>query len=382
MKILFCSPNPLVEELGASKVLIGIAEELNRLGWSCKFIEPSDLLGETWTKLQRRDLYRYIIEYAEHLRQYLHQHASEYDVVDYDHIYLPYPRTEFAPRTLLVARSVLLAHYLKSIALPQPITWRATVRSWLKGKAEKDERSKIVECAGLTVRQADLVNVSNHNDKAELVRCGISPEKIIVLPYGLSDKRRILFDIVTSEPSLNPIVTFVGTFDNRKGSTDIPVIFEGIFNRLLKVRFRLLGTGRTVQNVLANFPKWMTQYIEVIPSYSSEELPKLLAPCSVGIFPSYFEGFPFGVLEMLAASVPVIAYNSPGAPMMLSSEYLVPPGDTDSLSAKVITLLSNPDKLADAQALAKQRSQQFSWQKIAKKTTKIYLKKWQKLNYD
>mgnify|MGYP002785256976 FL=1 len=76
---------------------------------------------------------------------------------------------------------------------------------------------------------------------------------------------------------------------------------------------------------------------------------------------------------MLAASIPVIAYNAPGPPMMLPSEYLVAPGDTDSMSAKVIDLLKDIKKLAQARVWAKERSQEFCWQKIAEKTSQIYL---------
>ena len=41
---------------------------------------------------------------------------------------------------------------------------------------------------------------------------------------------------------------------------------------------------------------------------------------SAGAFPSHCEGFPFGVLEMLAAGLPVVAYRAPGAPMMIGGQ--------------------------------------------------------------
>jgi len=81
---------------------------------------------------------------------------------------------------------------------------------------------------------------------------------------------------------------------------------------------------------------------------------------------------------MLAASIPVIAYNAPGPPMMLPSEYLVSPGDTESMSAKVIDLLKDKSKLAQARVWAKERSQKFCWQEIAKHTSQTYLEYWQR----
>jgi glycosyltransferase involved in cell wall biosynthesis len=113
-----------------------------------------------------------------------------------------------------------------------------------------------------------------------------------------------------------------------------------------------------------------------VPRFAAEALPELLAPCSVGIFPSYVEGFGYGVLEMLAASLPVIAYDVPGPPMMLPPEYLVGRGDVAGLSARVVALLRDPARLADARSWARERSRQFCSQEIAGATSAIYQDAW------
>ena len=82
---------------------------------------------------------------------------------------------------------------------------------------------------------------------------------------------------------------------------------------------------------------------------------------------------------MLSSSVPVIAYDAPGPPMMLPREYLVALGDCEAMAQKILVLLNDPQKLANARIWAKQQSQQFCWQKVAESTSKIYLENWQKL---
>lgn len=111
----------------------------------------------------------------------------------------------------------------------------------------------------------------------------------------------------------------------------------------------------------------------MLPQFPAEVLPELLSPGSVGVFPSYLEGFGLGILEMLAASIPVFAYNCPGPPAMLTAEYLVAPGDWSAMSAKVIDLLKDRDRLAKARCWAKERSRQFSWESIAKTTSQLYI---------
>ncbi len=369
MKILFCSPASLSKDLGASKVLIELAEELERLNWTCDTICPSDLAASQGSLL-----------YAEKLRKYLHQHAAKYDVIDYDHGHLPYPRTEFHSRTLFVARSQLLGHHFENIPIPLTKSWKSRIRFLLKGKREETMRQQRTRFAQITVKEADLVNVLNYEDKAELIKWRIPAEKIVVVPNGISRSRRLLFDAISSKPPPEPKVAFVGTFTERKGAADFPAIVQSISQALPKVSYRLIGTAMTKEKVLAHFPKKLRKRIEVISRFDPEDLPKILASCSVGIFPSYIEGFGLGVLEMLAASVPVIAYNSPGPPMMLPPDYLVSPGDTKNMSAKAIDLLSNITKLSAARSWTKQQSQKFSWQQIAQDLSQVYLEFWQKIN--
>ena len=76
----------------------------------------------------------------------------------------------------------------------------------------------------------------------------------------------------------------------------------------------------------------------------------------MGLFPSYFEGFPFGVLEMLAAGLPVAAYDAPGAPMMVPAEWLAPRGDAHALAARLAWMLRDANQLRALQLSAPGRS--------------------------
>ena len=369
-KILFCNPLPLTKELGGSKVTVELAEALQDFGWECTLVGSNDVLavggGVTgpWHTV-----------YSHALRNYLRQHSDKYDVVDYSHEYLPFPRAEFSRKPLFVARSVMLAHHLEMIPIPVASSWKSKLGRLVKGRGEQSKRRQIIHQATQTIEQADLVNVSNSDDKAELMRRGIPGEKIVIIPYGIGGERRSLFDAVPSDAPPQPKVAFVGTFDYRKGAKEFPAIVQRVTDAIPVARFRLLGAKgmyQTEQEILAHFPPALRARIEVVLAFPAHELPSLLSDCSIGIFPSHIEGFGFGVLEMLAASIPVIAYDAPGPPMMLPPEYLVPRGDAQRLSDKVIALLQNPSQLAAARAWAKQRSGQFSWEQAARMTDAAY----------
>ena len=370
MKILFCTPYPPFKEFGGAKVVVELAEAMTEIGCDCQLIGPPDLLNEAEQTLTGE---AFRGQYAQRLRDYLQHHAAEYDVVDYDHVYLPFPRTDFPSQPLFVARSVLLAHYLETIPLPIEQTWRSRIRHWLKGRQERAINQRIVQQAQTTIQEADLVNVSNEHDKAELVKFGIPASKVLVLPYGLSQERLQTFTTFDPTPPPQPTVCFIGTFDARKGSTDFPGILEQIHRQVPQANFLLIGTRQEKAQIMATLPAKLADAVQVISQYSTDQLPQFLKTGSVGIFPSYYEGFPFGVLEMLAAAIPVVAYDSPGPSMMLPSNFLVPLADAQALAQRVVELLKDSIALAKSRQWAKARSTQFQWQPIAMQTQAKYV---------
>ena len=368
MKILLCSPKPLKRELGCSKNLIELAEELEKIGWKCNLIDDLYLL-------KTRKIRNYFQLYSEALKKYLEENSSNYDVILYEHQTLPYARSFFSEKALMVARPALLLFHLEKTYIPIKKKLKTRVKDFLLADPNKRRLKRQIANSLITLQQADLVQAINNDDKSEIISRGIEPDKVIVVPNGIDRSRRVLFDRVSATPPLKPKIAFVGTFDFRKGALDFPKIVKLVSMSIPQVKFRLLGTSglyRTEKEVLNFFPKQLRSYLEIIPSYPAHELPQLLSDCSVGIFPSYLEGFGFGILEMLSASIPVFAYDVPGPSMMLSQEYLMPAGDFETLGNGVINLLKNPQKLAQSREQARERSHDFSWEKTARELDVIY----------
>ena len=158
-----------------------------------------------------------------------------------------------------------------------------------------------------------------------------------------------------------PVVAFVGEFGLRKGLADFPDLVRRVAKEVPNVRFRLLGTGQTEDYVLSHFPARLHRHIEVLPAYEPDALPELLAGVTVGVFPSYAEGFGLGVLEMLAAGIPVVAYDVPGPTEMLPPRCVVPVGDTRRLSEEVTRLLTDRDAWTRDRRWARDRAAEFTW---------------------
>lgn len=371
MRLLLCCHLPLTRALGGAKVFVEIADAMRGIGWTVDLVGP-ETYAPGLDMLRGREALGGL---AGSLRAYLRRHSGDYDVVDYSHEYLPFARTDFPSRPLFVARSVLLVQHLDRGLIPRSRSLRNLVGALLHGRSRRRDQHELVDRAQRTVKGADLVNVSNAADREELVRRGVADEKVVVLPYGLSDERMAALAGTRTGSSTTPVVAFVGTFDYRKGALDFAQIVARVRQDVPDVTFRLIGTQglfSAERDVRRHFPRPLQSHIEVVPSFEPETLPGLLDGCSVGVFPSYLEGFGFGVLEMLAAGLPVVAYDAPGPPEMLPREYLVPPGDARAMGHAVAGLLRDPNRLKAAQAWAGRRAGDFRWVGVASRTADAY----------
>ena len=83
---------------------------------------------------------------------------------------------------------------------------------------------------------------------------------------------------------------------------------------------------------------------------------------------------PDGVSEYLVLLATLIEIKSRTLmpPEMLPLEYLVPPGDTEALSRKVIRLLQDRQTLAEARRWARRQAHHFRWQRIAQSLAETY----------
>jgi len=372
MKIGLFTPRIISLKLGAAKNRIELAEALTQYGWE------AHLMGRVEIGLAENN--SDIRAYQEAFKDYLIKNADFYDVVLYEYDTLPYDRSLFSKKTLFIARPALLHYNYETIKIKYDS--KTLIKHFLKKLISLDfnpvskEQRLSNEYGEVSLRNADVIQVQSVRDKELLITKGYSKNKILIVPNGISDERYKLFDEVTFDNRGDDLtIAFIGTFDFRKGAMDFKFIIDYIKKEFPKAKFVLLGTKglfSTVDDVLRFFPKRYWNDISVYPRFEPLELPKYLSGCHIGIFPSYFESFGFGALEMMAAGLPVVSYAVSGPSDYAIPELLVPIGNKHSLAKKVIDLFKDKQKLALLSEESKIISKKFNWNDIAKKASEDY----------
>lgn len=323
-----CCQFPLYNGLGGPKGYIEVAETYRMKGHSVTIIGINEIVGEDVPFLD--EAWR-IKNFPKFLKEYILKNWQSYDVIEYEAIYLPF-KLKDTVKAILVARSVLLEAHFRNINLPLFPGLKPFLSHLIKSRYRKNFLESRIHQSLEGMKFADVVNVSNPDDQKILEEIGIPSHKIVMQPYGITQKRYQSFQIEYNPNIMQaPIkIAFVGTFDKRKGAIEFPKIIKQIIKHRPEVKFKLLGvigmfsSADEIYNYLGESLK---ENVEIIPKYDPKDLPKLLSDCNIGIFPSHLESFGFGVLEMMAINIPVVGYNSPGINMLIPKPLLAPRGD-------------------------------------------------------
>ena len=372
MRILFMSKSTLDRRYGAAKLLVELAQALEERGAECTLVDPPTL-GCDRSGMAAASV------------NYLRQQAGRFDVVEFDYKHLriedlkalqrQYGRC--SKRPLFVARCQLWRGHLLEVPPPPLRNVRSRIGRLVREPRRVRQRKADVEHDLRVMAASDLVLVSNPDDHQSITaHLDLRADHVAVVTPGFDSSTAVALRRAARQPLKEPpIVAFVGTFDERKGGGDFPALVDVLARAVPSVRFRLLGTRGMLQteaSVLRQFPRRLRPQIEVVPSYAPDDLPSFLAGCAAGVFPSYAEGFGYGVLEMLAAGLPVVAYDRPGPPVMLPADHLVPVGRPDLLALKLAALLTDGDLLSRQRESAQARAKEFSWERTAEQTLKAY----------
>lgn len=309
---------------------------------------------------------------------FIRRNAHRFDIIDALIGDLPCPKATLRFSGLLVARSVGLHRFYDEFERSIGQRWPGRPRGRWRGRLfyELVRRCRTLACEK-ALDYADLVNVPNAAE-ARCLEMQRAPDSIIVQPYGLTTDRRNALRKAAAPSHIRlreRRVCFIGMWGARKGAYDWSAIIELIRARVPEARFFFLGTMAEGERIKESLGV-NCDGVDLISDYAPDELPALLANCTVGAFPSYVEGFGLAVLEQLAAGIPMVAFDVSGPrDIMLErlKEFLVPAGDLSEFARAVINIL-----LLDVPSYCRlaERSVEavaaYSWQGIARDTARDY----------
>lgn len=194
---------------------------------------------------------------------------------------------------------------------------------------EKVARAAFIACISHFCRsQAMLFSDQAHWGKLRLVHCGILPERYGTVP----------------RPDFSGHVAFVGRLDAVKGVTLLLEAFAALRARHPQARLTIAGDG-PARALLERQAQGLGDAVRFAGYLDEPAVGRLLEEADMLVLPSFAEGLPVVLMEALASRIPVIATQVAGVPELVQdgiSGFIVPPGDVETLVARLDQLLRDP----------------------------------------
>ncbi len=234
------------------------------------------------------------------------------------------------------------------------------------------------------IKKADAILTNSEQTKRDVVKhAGVSSD--IVHPVYLGVDEEFRTQEVVPREERGDYVLFVGGVEANKnvlrlleafsprlrsGQANLKLIMPGgqfvdkdkIETKMIRAKVKELGLEDAVE-----FPGFVPQ----------KELIELYRHALVFVYPSYYEGFGFPVLEAMACGTPVVTSNTSslpevGGPPEAGAVVYVDPFDVDSIASGILKILhSNTAQYQSWVQKGLEQSAKFSWEKCARETLAV-----------
>lgn len=267
---------------------------------------------------------------------------------------------------------VLTVHDLAFLRMPELYDWYGRLWHSLLRTKKLAREAKFV----ITPSQ------STANDVAEILE--VSKDKIKVINSGTNQAdSNFAQEFVSLQAKYgigNRYILFVGTIEPRKNVEAV----VSTFSQLLKDNHDL----QDMNLVIVGPWGWKTNYVKkeiavspfrhmirVLDYVSADQRSALYQHAQVLLWPSWYEGFGFPVLEAFAHSCPVVTSNN-SALLEIASDaaLLVRPYDQAGLVQAVTRVIRDPALRQNLINRGIERSKKFTWQKTAVQMWEVFEK--------
>lgn len=248
-----------------------------------------------------------------------------------------------------------VTYTVHGLVLNEPMNFPVKAVYWLMEKVGSLCSGKII-----TVSQMD---------KDSVIRYGLKEaSEVQVIPIGVEKMP------IGSTSHDGFVVGTIANFYPTKGYRYyLPAISETL-KIYPEIKFELVGVGPDEMMVRGTISKLgIGRSVTVINDKTTAR--KRLSGFDIFVLPSVKEGMPYTIVEAMQAGLPIIATKVGGVPEEISdgkSGLLVPPGDSESLSAALVKLINDEKLRSRLGQTARRESGKFTVTRMVESTAKFY----------
>lgn len=228
-----------------------------------------------------------------------------------------------------------------------------------------------------TLSQSDLIVTDSNSTKKDLEeRFSPDPGKIRVIYPGrdssftpMDDKKTAANYVKNKYGVDKEFILFVGTIEKRKNVKSLMQVFFDL-RREKKISHELVVIGMKGwggEPALELFESSeLKREVKLVGYIKREDLIFFYNAADVFVYPSFYEGFGFPILEAFGCGTPVITSSTTSCGEIAGdAAYTVDPADTNALKEAVVNVLGSDRLRHELQVKGLGRARTFTWEKTA-----------------
>ncbi|MBI2646133.1 MAG: glycosyltransferase family 4 protein [Deltaproteobacteria bacterium] len=238
------------------------------------------------------------------------------------------------------------------------------------------------------VQKASMLICVSKNTKEDMVKYySVVPEKLQIIYHGVDENifypmspeaLEVTKTLLDSKGIKDPFILCVGTIEPRK---NIKGVIQAFYQLKKTKKFSgklvVIGMYGWLQSSLFDFIEKLDLKNDILflNYVSTEELCCFYNHAEVFVYPSFYEGFGFPILEALSCGAAVVTSNISSCPEVAADAALtVNPYDSEAIAQAIILILENSDLKKSLKAKALLRAKYFSLLRTAQQTLDVYRK--------
>lgn len=262
--------------------------------------------------------------------------------------------------------------YANTFGLPAAALARVPVRIGSRRELNPDKTARQITLQRHAYRCAHAIVANSGAAARQLQQEGVSAEVVRVIPNGVTIER--FAPRAAGERPVRTILT-VANLRTEKAHEVLLAAAAQLIGRHPQLQFVIAGDGPRAAELRALVGTLGLQAHVTFLGHR-EDVPALLAQADAFVLPSRSEAFPNGVIEAMAAGLPVIASRVGGLIDLVDegrTGFLVAPDDPLALAAAVESLVYSPARAAVIGAAARDEvMRRFSFDRMVQGFEDLY----------
>lgn len=286
------------------------------------------------------------------------------------------PRVLLAPKTLL---PIGLPASVKTVSIVLDLLYFPVRGNYLHEYKWRDIAYNRLFYRSSCRRADRVVCISDHTRRDLLSVCPLPPEKVRVVPLGVSLPPAVLIsperitDVRARHGLHRPYIFYAGSLSPRKNMVRGVQAWAGIADRIPHDLVVTAGKSWRDQAVEDEVDRvgLRARFLR-IGAVPDQDMPALYAGADVFFFPSLYEGFGLPVLEAMACGCPVVASRSTSIPEVAgSAALLADPWSVPDLGRALLRVLQEPSVAGDLREAGVRQAAAFPWERTVKALVEI-----------